>query len=143
MNYKREIGKRISEAIEISGLKLREIAKMTEGLLSISKLNNYKHGTRMLGPAEAVLLGRVLGKRPAYFLGVDDVQLEISKTEEALVKNWRALNERDRMELYRKLELMAMSNRDPVQDQIVAKSMGAAPEKKAQEPRQKRQAAGD
>jgi hypothetical protein len=45
----------------------------------------------MPGPQEVVPLGRALGKRPAYFLGVDDVEIPISPVEEALVKNWRGL----------------------------------------------------
>jgi transcriptional regulator with XRE-family HTH domain len=127
MDYKAKIAKRIREARLEAGLTLRNLAESTDNIVSISRLNNYEHGTRMLGPAEAVLLGKALGKRPAYFLGVDDVQLPISTLEEELIRNWRALPENERMALARKLEAQALRYRDPVADDVVERHLGQVP----------------
>jgi transcriptional regulator with XRE-family HTH domain len=123
MDYKDEIGRRIRTAREERGLKLRELSALTDNVVSVSRLNNYEHGARMPGPSEAVLLGKALGKRPAYFLGVDDVQTPITTQEETLIRNWRALPENERMKLYRQLEQKAMLYRDPVQDAVVEKHL--------------------
>jgi transcriptional regulator with XRE-family HTH domain len=127
MDYKDKIAKRIRAAREERGWKLRELAEATDNVVSISRLNNYEHGARMPGPAEAVLLGDALGKRPAYFLGVDDVQMPISPLEEALVRNWRTLPENERMELYRAIEVNAMRYRDPVQPHIAQRNLPRPP----------------
>lgn len=121
MDYKQKIGKRIRDARVERGWKLRELADATDNVVSVSRLNNYEHGTRMLGPSEAVLLGKALGKKAAYFLGVDDVQTIITVEEEALVRNWRTLPENERMTLFRRIEVQAMRYRDPVTDQQVEK----------------------
>jgi transcriptional regulator with XRE-family HTH domain len=126
MDYKQEIGKRIRAARKDRELTLRGLSEATDNIVSISRLNNYEHGARMPGPQEAVLLGKALGKRPAYFLGVDDVQIPISTVEEALVKNWRTLPENKRMEIYRQIELQAMQHRDPVSDADVEKHIPAS-----------------
>lgn len=123
MDFKEEIGRRIRTAREEQGLKLRELAALTDNVVSVSRLNNYEHGARMPGPPEAVLLGKALGKRPAYFLGVDDVQTPMTTEEEKLVLNWRTLPENERMKLYRQLEIQAMRYRDPVQDAIVERHL--------------------
>lgn len=123
MDYKKEIGRRIRAAREEKGWKLRELAEATEGVVSVSRLNNYEHGTRMPGPSEAVRLGRALDKRPAYILGVDDVQIAITPLEESLVRNWRTLSEKKRMEYFRHIEVDALQNRDPVQDTKVEKHL--------------------
>lgn len=121
MDFKLEAGRRIRAAREERGLKLRELAELTDNLVSISRLNNYEHGARMPGPQEAVLLGKALGKRPAFFLGVDDVQTHISPLEEKLVRNWRTLPENVRMAIYRDVELKAMQHRDPIHNGQVEK----------------------
>lgn len=138
MDYKDKIAKRIKMAREERGWKLRELAQATDNIVSISRLNNYEHGARMPGPAEAVLLGEALGKRPAYFLGVDDVQLPISSEEESLIKNWRALPENERMAIYRGLEVQALRYRDPAQNQTVARALPAVPKMTAQSRRKAR-----
>lgn len=137
MDYKAKIAKRIREAREERGWKLRELAEATDNVVSISRLNNYEHGARMPGPAEAVLLGEALGKRPAYFLGVDDVQLPISQTEESLIKNWRALPENERMALYRALEVQAMRYRDPALSHAVDRHLPKVPKRIAARSRSK------
>lgn len=127
MDFKEKIAKRIRAARMDAGLTLRKLAEATDNIVSISRLNNYEHGTRMPGPAEAVLLGEALGIRPAYFLGVDDVQIPITPAEEALVRNWRALPENERMDVFRQLEVKAMRYRDPVQNQIVERHLPRIP----------------
>lgn len=131
MDYKTEIGRRIRTAREERGLKLRELAELTDNIVSVSRLNNYEHGARMPGPPEAVLLGKALGKRPAYFLGVDDVQTQITTQEEMLIRNWRALPENERMKIYRQLEHKALLYRDPVQDSVVEKHLPVPQKPKA------------
>lgn len=127
MDYKDKIAQRIRSAREERGWKLRELADATDNIVSISRLNNYEHGARMPGPAEAVLLGEALGKRPAYFLGVDDVQLPISSEEESLIKNWRALPENERMAIFRGLEVQALRYRDPAQSHAVDRRLPPVP----------------
>lgn len=121
MDYKRECGKRLKKAREERGWKMHELSDATGGVISVSRINNYEHGARMPGPSEAVLLAKALGKRPAYFLGVDDMQMVISVLEESLVRNWRALPENDRMRHFRQIENESLIHRDPVQDQQVEK----------------------
>lgn len=123
MDYKNEIGKRIRRARIERGWKLGELERETGDLLSGKRINSYENGDRMPGPAEAVTLAKALGTRPAYLLAVEDVQLPITLQEEALIRNWRTLNERDRMELYRKVETLAMQNRDPVPDSKVERHL--------------------
>lgn len=125
MDYKKEIGSRIRKCREEKGWKLRELAAATDNVVSISRLNNYEHGTRMPGPLEAVLLGKALDRRAAYFLGVDDVQIPITAIEEKLVRNWRSLPENERMKVYRSLQAAALQYRDPVQDAEVEKHIPA------------------
>lgn len=123
MDYKEKIGNRIRAAREERGWKLRELAEKTDNVVSVSRLNNYEHGARMPGPQEAVLLGKALSKRAAYFLGVDDVQTVITTEEETLIRNWRTLPENERMQLYREIEVHSMRYRDPITDQRVERHM--------------------
>lgn len=123
MDFKDKVSQRLRAARVEAGLTLRELAERTDNIVSISRLNNYEHGTRMPGQAEAVLLGEALGKRPAYLLGVDDVQIPITPVEEALIKNWRTLPENERMALFRKVEVQAIRYRDAVQDAAVERHL--------------------
>jgi hypothetical protein len=103
------------------------LERKTGDVLSISRISNYETGFRMPGPQEAAILGKALGKRSAWIMAVDDAQLPISLQEEALIRNWRTLNERERMDLYRKIEMAAMASRDPVSDRKVKESLGPVP----------------
>lgn len=126
MDYKKEIGRRIRAAREERKWTLDDLSRETHDVLLPKRISNYETGFRMPGPAEAATLAKALGKRTAYIMAVDDRQLPISAPEEALIRNWRTLNERDRMEIFRKVEALAMANRDPVSDAKVAQSYGPA-----------------
>lgn len=121
MDYKNEIGGRIRRAREGKNLTLAELSIKTGDVLTLKRINAYENGDRMPGPAEVVALGKALGVRPAYLMAIDDVQIPITAQEEALVRNWRTLNERDRMGIYRRVETLAMANRDPAADSQVEK----------------------
>ncbi len=82
------------------------------------KFNAYENGSRLPTPTEITILSKALGKRAAYLMGLED------ETEEQLLRNWRTLNERERMDIFRKVEAMAATSRDPVQDQVVARHLG-------------------
>ena len=116
MDYKTEIGRRIREARKQKDWTLADLSQRTRDVLTLKRINAYENGDRMPGPSEAVTLAKALGVRPAYIMAVDDAQLEISKQEEAMIRNWRALNERERMGIYRRIETLAMASRDPVPD---------------------------
>lgn len=116
MNYKKEIGARIQRLRMDRGWSLADLSRRCNDLLSRTRINNYETGYRMPGPEDAVVLAQALESRPAYILAVDDIQIAMSSLEETLVKNWRILNERDRMAFFRRIEQAAMMSRDPVPD---------------------------
>ena len=125
MDYKEEIGRRIRKSRDLAGMTLIEVARKTGDLLTLKRINAYENGDRMPGPAEAVTLAKALGVRPSYLLAVDDTQTPITQQEEALIRNWRTLNERDWMALFRQVETMAMTSRDPVPNARVAQHLPA------------------
>lgn len=116
MDYKKEIGRRIRLARDAKDLTLAELAQKTDDILTLRRIQNYETGYRMPGPLEAVILAKPLEVRPAYLMCLEDMQLPITPQEEAMIKNWRTLNERDRMDLFRKIQAAALSNRDPAAD---------------------------
>lgn len=71
MDLKKEIGRRIREAREVLGLKLKDVAEKTTNL-SVSRISNYEQGERMPGPEEAIQLAPILKKSAAYLLCVDE-----------------------------------------------------------------------
>lgn len=113
------VGARIRELREAKGWTLAALSVKTGDVLTLQRISAYETGERMLGQAEAVILAKALGSRPAYIMAVDDVQTAISPQEESLVKNWRKLNERDRMKVYRHIESEAFQAADPVPDSKV------------------------
>lgn len=125
MDYKKEIGRRIKESRAEKGWSLAELSRRTKDVLSDTRISNYETGERMPGPADAVILASALGKRPAYLMAVDDVQLPISEQEENLIRNWRVLPENERMSFFRKVEQLAMAFRDPVSDKRVERHIPA------------------
>lgn len=130
MDYKTEIGRRIRSVRLERGWTLSELSLKTRDVLTLKRINAYENGDRMPGPAEAVILAKALGTRPAYIMAIDDIQLHISIQEEALIKNWRTLNERERMELYRKISALALASRDPVADSQVERHLPSPPRRK-------------
>jgi transcriptional regulator with XRE-family HTH domain len=135
MDYKNESGERIRRARLEKGWTQEELSRRTDDVISLKRISHYEKGRRMAGPEEAVILAKALGKRTAYLMAVDDVQLPISVQEEALIKNWRTLNERDRMDLFRKVEALAMANRDPVPNQRVEETFGPTERARSGAPR--------
>lgn len=127
MDYKTVIGQRIRSARLERKLTLADLSRQTGDVLSLKRINAYENGDRMPGPSEAAVLGKALGEKPSYLMGLDDSQVQMNKLEESLVRNWRALSEKDRMEFFRKLETAALQNRDPVSDARTHRATGKAP----------------
>ena len=69
-----------------------------------------------MGPEEALVLAKPLGVSPAYLLCVD-VEGDMTQQEEELLRNFRALPERDRGEYSRRIEVLALAYREPVPDE--------------------------
>lgn len=128
MDYPEEIGRRIRNLREEKTWSLAELSRRTKDVLSRKRIQNYETGIRTPGPAEAVLLAKALGTRPAYIMAIDDVQTPITPQEESMVRCWRKLNEKDRMTYYRQLETLAMQNADPASDDRVSRAVGKPPE---------------
>lgn len=114
MDFKAEIGKRIRAARAAKGWTLSELADKTGGLLSQTRISNYENGDKLPGPDTVALLARALERRAAYMTCMED------EMEEALLKNWHTLSEKDRMDFFRRLEMLAMQSRDPAPDHKVA-----------------------
>lgn len=135
MNYKDEIGRRIRQAREDKNWTLADVAQRTGDVLTLKRINAYENGDRMPGPAETVILSKALGVRAAYLMAIDDTQIPISPQEEALIRNWRTLSERDRMAHFRQIEIAAVQSRDPVADQVAAMRMPPPPSGGARVPK--------
>jgi len=121
MDYKKEIGARIRKAREAKGLTLRELSARVNDLLDLKRINAYENGVRMPKPQEVTILSKALGVRPAYLMALED------EAEEQLVRNWRTLSERDRMSIFRKVEALALTSRDPVADAEVERHLPRPP----------------
>jgi transcriptional regulator with XRE-family HTH domain len=119
MDFKKNVGGRIRRAREELGLRLVDLSQRTGGVLTIQRINAYENGDRMPKQAEAVILAKALGKTAAYLMALTDSETPMTATEERLLRNWRTLNERERMEVFRHIEALAMASRDPVQDRVV------------------------
>jgi transcriptional regulator with XRE-family HTH domain len=126
--WRRRIGLRVKELRESRDWSLADLEKRLRGRLSKSRLSNYEQGIRLLGPEEALLLGAAFDVPPAYILCVDDDML-LDKVERQLVKDFRALPERDRMDYARRIGGLAATYRDAVPDERVAKFLLPAPVK--------------
>lgn len=91
--------------------------------MTVQRINAYENGDRMPKQAEAVILAKALGKTAPYLLGLNDSEEPMTAIEERLLRNWRTLNERERMDVFRHVETMAMASRDPVQDKVVERHL--------------------
>lgn len=125
MNYKQKAGERIVKARERKGWSPQQLA--AESGLLYKRLDHYEKGRRQIAPAEVMTLSKVLGVRPGYLMGLEDSNVLLNDTEEALVKNWRILSEKDRMEYFRKLQAAALQSRDPAPDNKVGHALGQPP----------------
>lgn len=136
MDYRRESGVRIKAARDEKGWTQEELSRRTDDLISLKCISHYENGRRMIGPEEAVILAKALGKRTAFLMAIDDVQLPISLQEETLIRNWRTLSERERMQVFRRVEALSMASRDPVSDQRVEQTFGLTKDDRAAPVRQ-------
>lgn len=80
----------------------------------------------MPGPAEANLLANALGCDAAWLMCL---QQSFSKQELELLRNFRALPERDRNDYQRRIEVLALAYKDPVPDEKLT-GWDAKPHKK-------------
>lgn len=87
---------------------------MTRGLLSPSRISNYANGIRMPGPKEANIMANALACDAAWLMCL---QLEMNKEELDLLRNFRALPEKDRKSYYRRIEVLSMAYREPTPDE--------------------------
>lgn len=123
MDYRKHVGERIRAARKELGLRLIDLAQRTGGVLTHTRISAYENGDRMPKQAEAAILSKALGKPASYLLALTDSETPMTATEERLLRNWRTLNERDRMEVFRHIEALALTNRDPVQDRVVERHL--------------------
>lgn len=125
MDYKEEIGKRIRKVRDEKGWTLAQLAQATGDRLTLKRINAYETGDRMPGPAEAVIIAKALGVRPAYLMVLEDIQIPITRQEEKMVMFWRKLPEKDRMSFYRQIEQVSHAYADtPVEDASVERALG-------------------
>lgn len=129
MDFKIESGLRLKGARENKHLTLAKLSKLLDGLLSPSRLSNYEQGIRGFTIREAKALGRVLGVDPAYLLCADTEDDEMTPQERDLMRNFRALPEKDRNEYSRRIEVLAMAYREPVPDERLSDIVRRGPRK--------------
>ena len=134
MNYKKEAGRRLRAAREDKKMTLQELSKRLGGVLSPSRLSNYEQGIRMIGVRESLALYGVLGVQPAHLLCVDVEEGDMTQQEIELLRNYRALPEKDRNDYSRRIGVLALAYKEPVPDEklstTVRKGARAATQKK-------------
>jgi transcriptional regulator with XRE-family HTH domain len=101
------------------GWKLREASDATEGFLSPSRISNYEQGLREMGIPEAKILAKAYGTTAAHVLCLDDDQPVLSKAEQELIKNMRALPENERHGYMRRIAAVALAYKEPVADERI------------------------
>lgn len=134
MDYKKESGRRLKAARQDKKLTLEELSKKLGGFLKPSRLSNYEQGTRMMGVPESLALSSVLGVEASYLLCADaGDDGEMTPQEIALLRNFRALPERDRNDYSRRIEVLAMAYKEPVPDEKLSPAVRrGAPRRTAQ-----------
>jgi transcriptional regulator with XRE-family HTH domain len=128
MDFKKASGKRLRVARKDKGITLEQLSKALKGVLSASRLGNYEQGTRAMGPEEALALSQILGVQPAYLLCVDTEDGDMTTEETELLRNFRALPERDRADYSRRISVLALAYKEPVPDEKLS-SAWKAPKK--------------
>ena len=93
MDTKSEAGRRIREARDKLGLKLRDVEEAIPEI-SVSRLSNWEQGINMIGVDEAKKLAPVLHVSPGYILTVEDETPD--ERAKLVLKYWNALDERGR-----------------------------------------------
>lgn len=89
----------------------------------------------MLGIEEAILLYPVLGVSPAHLLCADEVEGDMTAQEQELLRNFRALPERDRNDYARRIGVLALAYREPVPDEKLGGGWTAPAPRKAHSPK--------
>lgn len=130
MDYKGEIGKRIRAARAKLEISLEELSRRTGGKLSKSRIGNYEQGLRMPGPLEANTLAAALGVDAAYLMCLQTV---FTAKAIELMRNWEALPEKERLEYFRRIEVLALAYRQPVPDEKLSPAW-TAPKPKPRKP---------
>lgn len=133
MNFKKEAGRRLREARRGKGWTLNELSKRLDGILSPSRLSNYEQGIRMLGVKEALAVGPLLGVEPAYLLCADAGDGEMTTQEAQLLRDFRALPEKDRNEYSRRIGALALVYREPVPDERLSLEVRRGPRAKVRQ----------
>lgn len=138
VDLKKEVGRRIRLARRTVrnpdgsvGLSLTGLERATGNVLSASRISNYEQGLRLPRTREAQILGKALDVDPAYLLCLEGEDMQPEEVE--LLRNYRALPEKDRKEYSRRIGAMALMYREPVADE----RLGAF----AKKPKKKRQVA--
>jgi len=131
MDYKKEAGRRLREAREDRGLTLGELSARLKGVLSPSRISNYEQGLRMLGVKEALAIAPALGVEPAYLLCADTEAGDMTTQERQLLRDFRALPEKERNAYARRIEVLAMAYREPVADERLSEEVRRGPIKSA------------
>jgi transcriptional regulator with XRE-family HTH domain len=125
---KRLIAERVRGLRRRKGWSLAELERATAGRLSKSRISNYEQALKLMGPEVAEILSDVFGVPSSYILCLEgDEMVLFDKAEQDLIRNWRALPERDRAEYQRRIAGLAAAYRDPVPDERVAKHIPPAP----------------
>lgn len=139
VDYKKESGRRLAEARDELGWSQARLSREVGGVFSPSRIANYEQGTRTLKQREAVILGKALGKDPAYLMCLD-IGGEMTVQERDLLQSWRCLPERERMDYLRRISALALTYRDPVPDERMGESWKAPepPKAKKKTPRKTR-----
>lgn len=117
MDFKKESGRRLRAARTAKEWTLEDLSRRLGGVFSPSRLSNYEQGLRMLGPQEALALAPVLGVNASHILCVDVEEDEMTPEEAKLLRNFRALPEKDRAAYVRRIEVLALAYREPVPDE--------------------------
>lgn len=123
MNYKKESGRRLKVARNNKGWSLEELSRRMGGMYIASRIGNYEQGTRSYGAKEAIAFATVLGVEAAYLLCVDTPEGEMTQQETELLRNFRALPEKDRNDYSRRIEALAMVYREPVPDERLSETL--------------------
>jgi transcriptional regulator with XRE-family HTH domain len=110
---------RITELRANKGWKLREASDATEGRLSPQRISNYEQGLREMGIPEAKILAKAYGTTAAHVLCLDDDNPVLSKAEQDLIKNLRALPENERFGYMRRIAAVALAYKEPVADERI------------------------
>lgn len=92
MDFKAESGRRLKQAREAKGWKLKELAAQTKNL-SVPRVSNYEQGLRYMDPDAAIQLARALGVSAAFLMCVDD-ETTMTPEERALLEKYRRTDKR-------------------------------------------------